>query len=266
MVGYRSIQANKQMLEYHYDGTFMGLLSAIFDAFNRKEYPDVILRPDGQRLLFATTHTVETNDSQAQRVLNGIERIGGKPTCEQLFHAFLSMSPDMEILLLDYTRELFFRKRPIMADLGNKTVLQVHKLDRKVLREAHRSVMFIRFERAADGMYFAPFAPKYDVLPLVIGHFKHRFTDQHWIIYDTSRDYGFFFDGKRVEQISIDNPSFSKDSGKLKEGLEYENEDQYQELWREYFRSIAIAERKNPTLQRNFMPKRFWKYLTEKRI
>jgi probable DNA metabolism protein len=115
-------------------------------------------------------------------------------------------------------------------------------------------------------MYFAPFAPKYDVLPLVIGHFKHRFTDQHWIIYDTSRDYGFFFDGKRVEQISIDNPSFSKDSGKLKEGLEYENEDQYQELWREYFRSIAIAERKNPTLQRNFMPKRFWKYLTEKRI
>ncbi|OQC63856.1 MAG: hypothetical protein BWX49_00989 [Bacteroidetes bacterium ADurb.Bin008] len=254
------------MLEYLYDGTFAGLLTAIFHAFRRKEYPDVILRPQGQRLLFATTHTVETDDVMAQRVLNGIERYGGKTTCEQLLHAFLSQSDNVEILILQYARELFFQKRPIMADLGNSFVLQIHKLDRRVLREVQRVLMFIRFERSADGIYFAPFAPKYDVLPLAVGHFKHRFADQQWAIYDTLRDYGFHYHGKRVEQITINAPAFSRDSGKLSVEMEHENEDDYREMWREYFRSIAISERLNPTLQRNFMPKRFWKYLTEKRI
>jgi len=254
------------MLEYLYDGTFMGLLSAIFHAFKRKETPDVILRPQGQRLLFARTYEVETDESLSLRVWNGIMRVGGNPTCEQLIHAYLSLNADMEMLILDYTKELFFRKRPIITDLGNKTVLQIHKLDRKVVRESHRSLMFIRFERAADGTYFAPFAPKYDVLPLVTGHFKHRFADQQWLIYDTLRNYGFFYDCKNLEQVSIQNPTFTKQSGNLRNGLEHIEEDNYQELWRTYFRSIAIAERKNPTLQRNFMPTRFWKYLTEKKL
>lgn len=257
---------NREMLEYLYDGTFMGLLTAIFDAFNRKEIPDVILRPQGQRLLFARTHEVKTNEQEANRVLDGIMRIGGNPTCEQLFHAYLSQSAVMEMLILNYTKELFFRKRPIMTDLGNKTILQIHKLDRMVVRESHRTLMFIRFERATDGTYFAPFAPKYDVLPLVTGHFKHRFADQQWLIYDTFRDYGFYYDCKNLEQVTIQNPSFTKESGSLRQGLEHAEEDNYQELWRTYFKSIAIAERKNPTLQCNFMPKRFWKYLTEKKL
>lgn len=259
-------QTNREILEYLYDGTFMGLLTAIFHAFSRKENPDAIIRPNGQRLLFAKSFTVETEESLSVRVWSGIERVGGNQTCEQLYHAFLSLSHDVELLILDYIQELFFKKKPIMTDLGNSTVLKIHKLDRKVLREAQRSIMFIRFERSADGTYFAPFAPKYDVLPLVIGHFKHRFADQHWVIYDTQRDYGFHYDCIMTEQITIENPTFSRESGKLREGLEFSDEDHYQQLWREYFKSIAISERKNPTLQRNFMPKRFWKYLTEKRI
>lgn len=257
---------NREMLEYIYDGSFMGLLSAIFHAFNRKEMPDVILRPQGQKLLFARTYVVETDESLSNRVWNGVMRVGGNPTCEQLFHAYLSLDTDMETHILNYTRELFFRKRPIMTDLGNKSVLKVHQLDRKVVRETHRSLMFIRFEQAADGTYFAPFAPKYDVLPLVTGHFKHRFADQCWLIYDTTRDYGFYYDLKNLEQVTIKNPNFTKQSGNLNRGNEHFEEDNYQDLWRLYFKSIAIAERKNPTLQRNFMPKRFWKYLTEKKI
>ena len=261
-----STATNREMLEYIYDGSFMGLLSAIFHAFNRKESPDVILRPQGQKLLFARTYEVETNESLSNRVWNGVMRVGGNPTCEQLFHAYLSLDTDMETHILNYTRELFFRKRPIMTDLGNKSVLKVHQLDRKVVRETHRSLMFIRFEQAADGTYFAPFAPKYDVLPLVTGHFKHRFADQCWLIYDTTRDYGFYYDLKNLEQVTIKNPNFTKQSGNLNRGNEHFEEDNYQDLWRLYFKSIAIAERKNPTLQRNFMPKRFWKYLTEKKI
>ena len=38
----------------------------------------------------------------------------------------------------------------------------------------------------------------------------------------------------------------------------------FQKLWRTYFKAIAIKERSNPRKQRQDMPVRFWKYMTEK--
>ncbi|MDR1181486.1 MAG: DUF4130 domain-containing protein, partial [Bacteroidales bacterium] len=43
-----------------------------------------------------------------------------------------------------------------------------------------------------------------------------------------------------------------------------EEECYFQATWKQYLQSISIKERKNPNLQRQHMPKRFWKYLTEK--
>ena len=43
-----------------------------------------------------------------------------------------------------------------------------------------------------------------------------------------------------------------------------EDEQLFQQLWRTYFKTIAIKERINPKLHRQNLPVRFWKYLTEK--
>jgi probable DNA metabolism protein len=37
----------------------------------------------------------------------------------------------------------------------------------------------------------------------------------------------------------------------------------FQEAWKIYHKHLSIKERYNPKLQRNFMPKRYWKNLTE---
>ncbi|HBG76385.1 MAG TPA: hypothetical protein DDW86_05450 [Clostridiales bacterium] len=37
-----------------------------------------------------------------------------------------------------------------------------------------------------------------------------------------------------------------------------------QQLWKQYFEGIAIRGRYHPGLQRQFMPRRYWKYLVEK--
>ncbi|MFT3740269.1 MAG: TIGR03915 family putative DNA repair protein [Breznakibacter sp.] len=256
------------MLEYRYDGTFSGFLTSVFDAFSRKEQPDAILPPESQGLLFAEVHRVDTNPEQSERVWAGIRKTGGDLTGEHLYYAFLSREEGVETVLLRYCQHLFNCRQPVMTDLGNSDVLTVHKLYRKVAREAHRVLMFLRFEQAADGTYFAPYAPKYDVVPLVAGHFKARFADQSWIIYDTRRDYGICFNAKdgHIDRFSFEAPAFNAADGKLNPGIEHPDEDNWQALWRAYFKGTAIAERKNPTLQMNFMPKRFWKYLTEKRI
>ncbi|ETI99568.1 MAG: hypothetical protein Q611_LSC00264G0001, partial [Leuconostoc sp. DORA_2] len=39
--------------------------------------------------------------------------------------------------------------------------------------------------------------------------------------------------------------------------------DEYSSLWKCYFKSTTIEERKNLRLQRQMMPKRYWKHIFE---
>ena len=41
-------------------------------------------------------------------------------------------------------------------------------------------------------------------------------------------------------------------------------ETDYQELWKAYFKSVDIPERRNLKLHLQHVPKRYWKYLVEK--
>ncbi|MCL2073624.1 MAG: TIGR03915 family putative DNA repair protein [Marinilabiliaceae bacterium] len=251
-------------IEYRYDGTFQGFLTAVFDVYSRKEQPEAILRLDDSTLLFSEKYKVETDLKKSERVWNGIIKTGGAKTGKQVYLTFLSCEKDIEMTLLRYIQHLFALKRSIMGDFTNPDVLKVHQLCRTVSKESHRVLMFLRFEQAADGTFFAPYAPKYDVLSLTLSHFKSRFTDQKWLIYDTLRNYGFYYDTKKIEQVEINDPAFNEKTGKLLADISHLDEDRWQEIWRAYFKKIAIAERKNLKQQLNFMPKRFWKYLTEK--
>ena len=90
-------------------------------------------------------------------------------------------------------------------------------------------------------------------------HFEKRYADQKWLIYDLKREYGLYYDLKTVEAVTF---TFSENTdGDL---LFHENERAYQSLWRQYFKSVNIASRKNMKLHIQHMPKRYWKYLIEK--
>ena len=43
-----------------------------------------------------------------------------------------------------------------------------------------------------------------------------------------------------------------------------DNDQLFQDLWRTYFKAICIKERMNPRKQLKDMPRRYWKYMTEK--
>ena len=57
---------------------------------------------------------------------------------------------------------------------------------------------------------------------------------------------------------------FDLSSGKLDAAILSENDQLFQDLWRTYFKAICIRERMNPRKQLNDMPRRYWKYMTEK--
>ena len=60
------------------------------------------------------------------------------------------------------------------------------------------------------------------------------------------------------------NIAFDLSNGKLSSDVLSADDELFQQLWRTYFKAICIRERINPKKQLSDMPRRYWKYMTEK--
>ncbi len=253
------------MLIFSHNGTFEGLLTCIFEAYSSKRFPDEIL-PEGNQSenLFVETIKVDSDSVKASRVWKGIQQKLSARNKQLFYYAFLSEAEGIEIKILRCVQRLFSEKENIETDFGDPDVLDVFQNARKVKKEAHRILQFVRFQQTKDGLYFCGIEPMYDVLPLVVGHFKKRFADQQWLLYDLKRNYGAFYNKKTVEEVVLSSTEINRKTGQVSENVLNEGDAFYQTLWKSYFENISIKERKNLRLQRQHMPRRFWKYLTEK--
>jgi probable DNA metabolism protein len=249
---------------YRYDNTFEGFLTLVFDAYARRAFPDRIVREDDHLLFDTDAHTVVTDSMRAQRVWTGLRKALSPAACSTLPVVFLSELPGVEMLLFRYIRRAFADSRSPELDFGDPDVLEISKIYKKVTREAEHIRMFVRFQKTADGIFFAPVEPRCNVLPLVAGFFTDRFADQPWIVYDIRRHYGLYYDLHDTTEITFNNLDFDLATGKLHDRQAAEDEKYFQQLWESYFKSISIKERANPRLHRQLLPKRFWKFLPEK--
>ena len=249
---------------YIYDKTFEGFLSLVFDAYNRKLFPDIISDKEEPSLFDINLYTIITDEIKAKRVWKGLHKKLSKSACEMLSIVYLSELPNIEMLLFRYIQKAFAANKSIEMNFGDSDVLQTSKIYKQVTREAERMRMFVRFQKTADGIFFAPIEPLYNVLPLVIDFFEDRFADQQWIVYDIKRRYGFYYDLNKTVEITFDNLDFNFETGKLNPEQAAEDELLFQQLWKNYFKAISIKERTNLKLQRQHLPVRFWKFLPEK--
>ena len=167
------------------------------------------------------------------------------------------------MLILRYIRKAFDSDHPIIADFADPDVLQMQKIAQKVGRERLHVIQFVRFQKAADGIFFAPASPVYNVLPLTVTHFKDRFSFQPWLVYDLHRGYGYYYNQKDVAEVTLDNDSYIS-AGRLRDDILAAGEKDFQDLWHNYIRALTIKARINPKLQRQHMPRRFWKYMPDK--
>jgi probable DNA metabolism protein len=101
------------------------------------------------------------------------------------------------------------------------------------------------------------------VLPLIEKHFKNRYADQRWLIYDSKRKYGLYYDLDEVQKVLLLFNAQTSNGNDI-EVIADEKEELYQRLWQQYFTSVNIAARKNTKLHIQHMPKRYWKFLPEK--
>lgn len=259
------------MIIYQHDRTFDGILTAVFDAYSAHQHPDHLIGLGEPLPLFCEeTHQVITADNRAQRVWAGLEKRLSKDGLRIIMTSYLSELPELDNHLFHYIYKVFQLPEgspSIERNMSDPDVLAVTNICRKVMHERLRMMQFIRFQKAKDDTYLAVVSPDHNVLSLVIKHFKDRFNDQSWLIFDAKRKYGFYYDKSEVTRINFsdsDNLPFDLETGKLNEELLSSDDQLFQELWRTYFKAICIRERINPKKQLNDMPRRYWKYMTEK--
>jgi probable DNA metabolism protein len=250
-----------------YDGTFEGYLSVIFEVYSRKLEPmNIASEKNLQETMFVEKEFITSNPVHSDRVWKGLQNKLSTEMNQLPYSAWLSSEPGIEMALLQFIRMSFASPVSVESNFGDPDVLTVRKAARRVMKEAMRMLQFIRFQRTLDDIYFSAISPDYDVMPMTLKHLKERFADQLWVVYDLKRNYGFFYNKETVEEITLNEKSFSTVNGEVPLNLLQEDEAFYQTAWKGYCKNIAIRERLNLKLQKQHMPKRYWKFLPEKKI
>lgn len=246
------------MLIYLYDGSFEGIMTAIYEAYYRRQKPDYIISKDNLQYGLMDEYVyIESDEEKSNRVYESAVQKIGKEAVENVFYVYLSEDKNSGTLIYRYLRLGFKLGNRIDMNLANEDVFNILKLVRQVSFEVHRFKGLLRFVELKNGVFYAVMEPDNNILMLLVPHFKERLSDQSWIIHDVKRGTAALYN-KEEWVITV-----------LPEGITLnlsEREEFFQSIWKEYFKTIAIEERKNPRLQKNYMPVRYWKNLIEKKL
>ena len=249
---------------YIFDDTYHGLLTAVFTAFERREF-EAIVRSKNTYMdsLFDATRVIDTDSNKANRVQKGLLKYLPPDKVLDFWRAFLYERDTMNQIIFKLIIFIFQGAKDILQNYGDDEVLQFKLALKKVSRERHRMKAFVRFQKSTDQLYVALVEPDFNVLPLVITFFRNRYADQPWLIYDNKRQYGIYYNLQQVTEVTL-----SADDKALQKPAETiaidSNDKRYEKMWQSYFQSTNIEARKNLKLHLRHVPKRYWRYLPEK--
>lgn len=249
--------SNRKLINktYLYDGTFDGFLTIVFNSYASKTLPQKIFSEANYSPNFLDeTLMIETDFEKSKRVFTGIEKNIGYTALHNTYYAFLSNEKEKEMALLNYLWDGFDIGPKINNRLTIPYVFQVMAMKKRSLGECHRLKGLLRFQEIGTNLYYASIHPDNNILEPLGHHFIQRLPTQNFIIHDKTRNICLLYNGKEYQIIDATNikiPAISSE------------EQKYQELWKLFFRTIAIAERKNPRCQMNYMPKKYWNDLIE---
>ena len=235
---------------YIYDGSFEGLCSAVFTAYNDTGAMIYSRFHDIPPLLERTI--VRTDEKKSERLQNGIQNKLSRFILRDLYLIYLSDMPSGGTAALKYLRFCFKNGKGSRALRYIPEVKEALLLRDKVMTEVDKLRGLIRFDKAREGLYIARIEPDHNILPLIAHHFANRMRSHSFVIHDIRRG------------LAICSKNGSYVITELPEDFEFAiNDDDFREMWKEYFDTMAIKERINPKLQRQHMPRRYWSHLTE---
>lgn len=246
-----------------------GILTGIYDAWEFKikhpkiSHDDIYLvskEPDNFEL-FCEYLTINPDPVKAEKVSRTLLTKLGREFYDTILKAALSREAaskkDMDKANAIYQTTVLALRSPdaekVLLYLGIPCIFRVFSLSRATHMEAHHLMGFLRFSELKNGVLFSTIHPKNHALPILAEHFTDRFPQENFMIYDETRSLvAIHRSGKNY--MLVDASDLNKDI------LSHysEREQEFRDLWLTFFDSIAIDARKNPKLQAQNIPKRFW--------
>lgn len=251
---HRANTPTEEDLVFLHDGSWDGLLTAVYEAYAGPALPGAVNGPHCQQELMKTYREVETDEAKAGRVLEEVYRALGGAAYDAAWTAFLAGDPGCSNAVYQYFRLGFEAGRGACRRLSDDRVIRVNKRDSLVRREASHLLQFVRFSEREGGVYYAAITPEYPVLPLIMPHFAARFRTQPFVLHDLRH---------RQAGVSTVREWVIVDAAGLTVPDPTAGEQAFARLWKTFYDTIAIPERINPQLRRQMMPKKFWPHLSE---
>ena len=240
---------------YIYDGSFDGLLCIVFDSYINKTIPENIVCNDYCINLFNTYKKITTDYEKSKRIYNGIVKNVSYKTLYYSYNVFLSNEKDKELIIYYFLLNSLKYQKNVLYMRNLKCVNKALTISNRVSREAHKWKGFLRFKEMQNNIFFAEFNADNNILGILANHFKKRLPKEKWVIKDEKRDILCLYDQKNC---------YFLEGKEIKLDLNINNEEKnMEELWKSFFKTIAIKERVNKKCQQNFMPKKYWPNILE---
>ena len=253
-----------------YDGSVDGLLCAVAVAIKSRE-TDVSIaavpeRP--QQTFFDLEFRVVADPQQLERLWRYLKEDLNPQSLCHLSYALLYDSPDRDMVIYNYIKASIKWRRKLDFYHTADAVRMMHDVSRKVSHETHRFKGLLRFRELKNRVLYAPFNPDHRIVYPLAHYFRSRLGAEKWLIHDLNHQMAVYWDGDKLQDAELETGLENGDilSGKMAEEWFHEDEKSVQQAWRTFFEHIAIKSRANPKLQRQFMPRRYWPYLTEEVI
>lgn len=243
-------------MDYLYDSSFEGLLSAIFYAYPNAHIARIYKKEMYAYNLLSEPIDIATDETKADRVYNSIKNKLSSHTLKNVYHLYLSDLPDIETLILKYLKLCYNYGDQINLAKHNEIIANVDKYAKRVTLEAHRFFGFVRFKEVSPMLFYAPIEPTHNILPLIMNHFAKRFSDQNFIIHDLNRNTAIIYNKKETLLAYLN-------SEEVKTLKKLDFLDAFEDLFKSYYTSTTINERINLRRRSRYMPKRYFKHLVE---
>lgn len=242
-------------LVYIYDGTIDGFFTCVFESYSRKQHPDEVSTEEFFQLGFEQRiYHIETDDEKAKRVHKGLVKKCGNYVYENIYKCFLSCDHNKATKLMKYVHVALSVGRPVKDMLAHADVAPVEAMALQISREVWHSNEFLRFAQMENGVYYARIHPKNNIIPLMMPHFSDRYNDQPFIIYDPGHSVAGVYNLESWYMVETDGINLPEES---------EDEKKWKRLWKHFYKSITIQERRNEKLRRQNCPKRYWQDMLE---
>lgn len=249
------------MIVFTCTDAFDAMMTCIYDAWSaRLGHSNIRLQTEPIEMpeLFCDYRHIEPDQEKARKVIRSVQKKISPEAYRMVYTAAMSWDKDKLDKIYRFLVVGFAVGGKVTSMLASPAVSAVFLLNRKTTNEAHHFKEFVRFSCLENQVLYSMIEPQSNVLTLIAPYFCDRMPSENWMILDKGRKLAAVHPADQNYYLSSLSP---EELGKIE--AEGNRKDPYGSLWKTFFHSVAVEARANDRCQKNFLPLKFRRNMTE---